>query len=186
MVNTIERYQKCSYNASETTIASKELQNSYQEYLKLKARVEYLQRSQRNLLGEDLFHLGTKELEQLEHRLEMSLKQIRSTKTQLMLDQLCDLKRKEHMLQEANMSLRRKLQEDGEEIPLHLSWSGGGGGRSGGSCEHQSHSNGFFQLLARNPLQLGYSQVCIDQQLNSGSSTQDFNAFIPGWMTEYS
>ncbi|XP_019051519.1 PREDICTED: agamous-like MADS-box protein AGL9 homolog [Nelumbo nucifera] len=64
--------------------------SSYQEYLKLKARVEVLQRSQRNLLGEDLGPLTTKELQQL----EMSLKQIRSTK--------------EQMLQEANRTLRRK------------------------------------------------------------------------------
>ncbi|RVW91160.1 MADS-box protein CMB1 [Vitis vinifera] len=55
-------------------------QSSYQEYLKLKTRVEVLQRSQRHLLGEDLDPLNTKELEQLEHQLEMSLKQIRSTK----------------------------------------------------------------------------------------------------------
>ncbi|RVW42165.1 hypothetical protein CK203_094617 [Vitis vinifera] len=33
-----------------------------------------------NFLGEDLGHLGTKELEQLEHQLDKSLKQIRSTK----------------------------------------------------------------------------------------------------------
>jgi hypothetical protein len=34
----------------------------------------------RNLLGEELEHLGAKELDQLEHQLDVSLKQIRSTK----------------------------------------------------------------------------------------------------------
>ncbi|XP_020591078.1 MADS-box protein CMB1-like [Phalaenopsis equestris] len=163
MTKTLERYQKCSYNATESTVPSKDTQNSYQEYLKLKTKVEYLQRSQRNLLGEDLIELGSKELEQLELQLEMSLKQIRSTKTQLMLDQLCDLKRKEQMLQEANRALRRKLQEDEPEIPLELSWTGGGGN---GPCERQQpQSEDFFQPLPS--LQIGFSPICIDQQLNT-------------------
>nr|POE46068.1 mads-box protein cmb1 [Quercus suber] len=55
-------------------------QSSYQEYLRLKAKVEVLQRAQRNLLGEELGSLNTKELEQLEHQLETSLNQITSTK----------------------------------------------------------------------------------------------------------
>ncbi|KAK6241831.1 hypothetical protein SCA6_007220 [Theobroma cacao] len=54
--------------------------SSQQEYLKLKARYEALQRSQRNLLGEDLGPLSSKELESLERQLDSSLKQIRSTR----------------------------------------------------------------------------------------------------------
>nr|BBC77271.1 MADS-box transcription factor [Habenaria radiata] len=182
MMKTLERYQKCSYNASESMIPSKETQNSYQEYLKLKAKVEYLQRSQRNLLGEDLGQLTIKELEQLEHQLEMSLRQIRQTKTQFMLDQLSELNRKEQVLQEANRTLRMKLQEDGPELPLHLSWLGGGG--SGGSCEgQQAQSEGFFHPLPCDPsLQIGYNPICIEQQLNNGSSSHTVNDFIPGWM----
>ncbi|EYU33463.1 hypothetical protein MIMGU_mgv1a0126182mg, partial [Erythranthe guttata] len=68
--------------------------SSQQEYLKLKARYEALQHSQRNLLGEDLGPLNSKELESLERQLDMSLKQIRSTRTQAMLDTLTDLQRK--------------------------------------------------------------------------------------------
>ncbi|KAL0926076.1 hypothetical protein M5K25_004462 [Dendrobium thyrsiflorum] len=184
MMKTLERYQKCSYNSSETVIPSKETQNNYQEYLKLKARVEYLQRSQRNLLGEDLGQLTTKELEQLEYQLELSLKQIRSTKSQFMLDQLCDLKRKEQMLQEANRALRMKLHEEEPEIPLQLSWPGVcSGGNGGGPCERQPQSDVFFQPLPCDPsLQIGYSPVCIEQQLNTGSSSHNVNGFLPGWM----
>ncbi|RZS02304.1 hypothetical protein BHM03_00032331 [Ensete ventricosum] len=48
MLKTIERYQRCSHNASEAMGSSNETQqNTYQDYLKLKDRVEYLQRSQR-------------------------------------------------------------------------------------------------------------------------------------------
>ncbi|KAG0452083.1 hypothetical protein HPP92_025894 [Vanilla planifolia] len=100
-----------------------------------------------------------------------------------MLDQLCDLKRKEQMLQEANRSLRRKLQEDEPEIPLQLSWPVGGIGSSGGSGDRQHQSDGFFQPLpCDSSLQIGYSPVCIDQQLNNPSSAHNVNGFIPGWM----
>nr|POF14392.1 mads-box protein cmb1 [Quercus suber] len=80
MLKTLEKYQKCSYSALEASRPINETQSSYQEYLRLKAKVEVLQRAQRNLLGEELGSLNTKELEQLEHQLETSLNQIRSTK----------------------------------------------------------------------------------------------------------
>ncbi|CAN1794478.1 Agamous-like MADS-box protein MADS4 [Linum perenne] len=82
MLKTLERYQKCNYGAPEATVSAREALeiSSQQEYLKLKARYEALQRSQRNLLGEDLGPLSTKELESLERQLDMSLKQIRSTR----------------------------------------------------------------------------------------------------------
>ncbi|GJQ95113.1 MADS-box transcription factor CDM44 [Tanacetum coccineum] len=47
--------------------------SSQQEYLRLKARYEALQRSQRNLLGEDLGPLNCKELESLEKHLDSSI-----------------------------------------------------------------------------------------------------------------
>uniref|UniRef100_A0A368UGH5 Uncharacterized protein n=1 Tax=Glycine max TaxID=3847 RepID=A0A368UGH5_SOYBN len=80
MLKTLERYQKCNYGAPEDNVATKEALelSSQQEYLRLKARYEALQRSQRNLMGEDLGPLSSKELESLERQLDSSLKQIRS------------------------------------------------------------------------------------------------------------
>nr|WDA53346.1 MADS-box protein 6 [Erycina pusilla] len=184
MTKTLEKYQKCSYNASESMVPSKDTQSTYQEYLKLKGRVEFLQRSQRNLLGEDLVELSSKDLDQLELQLEMSLKQIRSTKTQLMLDQLCDLKRKEQMLHETNRALKKKLEEVGPET-LELSWPAGG---VHGPCERQQPQSDelfFHPLPCVHPsLQIGYGPICTDQQqLNTGSSTaHNINGFISGWM----
>nr|AAZ20812.1 MADS1 [Castanea mollissima] len=48
MLKTLERYQKCSYGAVEVNKPGKELEISYREYLKLKARFESLQRTQRH------------------------------------------------------------------------------------------------------------------------------------------
>ncbi|CAJ1944230.1 unnamed protein product [Sphenostylis stenocarpa] len=118
-MKTLEKYQKYSYSALETTRPTNDIQN-YQEYLRLKARVEVLQRSQRNLLGEDLAQMNTTDLEQLENQLEAALKNIRSTKTQFMLDQLADLHERgvtlaftnsmqETLLVETNNVLRSKV-----------------------------------------------------------------------------
>ncbi|XP_010532441.1 PREDICTED: developmental protein SEPALLATA 3-like isoform X1 [Tarenaya hassleriana] len=98
MLKTLERYQKCSYGAPEPNVPSREALevelSSQQEYLKLKQRFDALQRTQRNLLGEDLGPLNTKELEALERQLDSSLKQIRALRTQYMLDQRNELQRK--------------------------------------------------------------------------------------------
>nr|AMA97170.1 SEPALLATA-like protein [Platanus x hispanica] len=180
MLKTLERYQKCSYGTLEVSQPPKETQNSYQEYLKLKARVEVLQRSQRNFLGEDLGPLNTKELEQLEHQLEMSLKEIRSTKTQLMLDQLSDLQSKEHMLQEANRALRRKLDESGAENHLQLSREDGE--QSIPYTRHLAQSEGFFQALECNSMSQNRYHPLGPDQLTAATPAQNVNGFIPGWM----
>ncbi|XP_010936438.1 agamous-like MADS-box protein MADS2 [Elaeis guineensis] len=182
MLKTIERYQRCSYNATDAIVPPKETQNSYHEYLKMKARFEFLHHSQRNLLGEDLGPLSVKELEQLENQIEISLKHIRSKKTQLMLDQLCDLERKEQMLQEANKALRRRLEEDTINS-LQLSWQNGANVVGNAPCDGEPpQTEGFFQPLGCEPsLQIGYQPVCINQ-MNTEATTQHVNGYIPGWI----
>ncbi|XAR51622.1 hypothetical protein NMG60_11006301 [Bertholletia excelsa] len=101
MLKTLERYQKCSYGTLEVNQSAKELeQTSYREYLKLKGKYESLQRYQRQLLGEDLGPLNIEELDQLEHQLDSSLKQIRSNKELLnaLLYGLKTLKTKKHYI----------------------------------------------------------------------------------------
>ncbi|KAK7838715.1 mads-box protein ej2 [Quercus suber] len=211
MLKTLEKYQKCSYSALEASRPINETQSSYQEYLRLKAKVEVLQRAQRNLLGEELGSLNTKELEQLEHQLETSLNQIRnllgeelgslntkeleqlehqletslnqirSTKTQYMLDQLVDLQNREHMLVEANRSLRKKLDENNNaQVPLRQAWE------AGGQSIQYSHlppqSEGFFQPLGGNStLQIGYNPIA-SEEMNVGAPAHNVHGFIPGWM----
>ncbi|KAF9624420.1 hypothetical protein IFM89_011428 [Coptis chinensis] len=112
MVKTLERYQKCSYGALEASTVPEQTQSGYHEYMRLKAKVEVMQQSQRNLLGEELGPLNTRELEQLEHQLEMSLKEVRSTKMQFLLDQLSELQTKGQLLHDANKALKRKEPTD--------------------------------------------------------------------------
>ncbi|XP_024628948.1 agamous-like MADS-box protein MADS4 isoform X2 [Medicago truncatula] len=157
MLKTLERYQKCNYGAPETNVSAREALelSSQQEYLKLKARYEALQRSQRNLMGEDLGPLSSKELESLERQLDSSLKQIRSTRTQFMLDQLSDLQRKEHMLSEANRSLRQRLEGyQLNQLQMNACVEEMGYGRH----PSQTQGDGLYQQLECEPtLQIGCS-----------------------------
>ncbi|KAF7803106.1 developmental protein SEPALLATA 1-like isoform X2 [Senna tora] len=181
MLKTLERYQKCSYGAVEVSRPGKELENSYREYLKLKGRFESLQRTQRNLLGEDLGPLNTKELEQLERQLDSSLKQVRSTKTQFMLDQLSELQNKEQLLVEANRSLTMKLEDMNARNHYRESWEASGD-QAMSYAAHTSHSHPIFHPLDCNPsLQMGYNPIVSDQ-IGGTSQAQQMNGFIPGWM----
>ncbi|XP_041002549.1 agamous-like MADS-box protein MADS2 isoform X1 [Juglans microcarpa x Juglans regia] len=181
MLKTLERYQKCSYGAVEVNRPAKELeQSSYREYLRLKARFESLQQTQRNLLGEDLVPLNTDDLEKLERQLESSLKQVRSTKTQCMLDQLSDLQSKEQLLLESNRALTIKLDEICSRNHLGQSWEGGEQSYSYGPQNPQTQ--GFFQPIDCNPtLQMGYN-ASGSEQITATSHAQQINGFIPGWM----
>ncbi|XP_064995184.1 MADS-box protein EJ2-like isoform X3 [Musa acuminata AAA Group] len=160
LLKTIEKYRRCSYNASEAMVSSNDTQNTYQEYLKMKTRVDYLQRSQRNFLGQDLDALNIKELDQLENQIETSLRHIRSTKTQVIIDQLTDLK--------------YKLEEVGAENLLSLSWLSGGSH----SADEPPRIEDFFQLPECDPSsQTGCSQVCTDLS-NSETMLQDVTGLV--------
>ncbi|KOM25437.1 hypothetical protein LR48_Vigan102s009500 [Vigna angularis] len=179
MLKTLERYQKCNYGAPEANASTKEALelSSQQEYLKLKARYEALQRFQRNLMGEDLGPLSSNELESLERQLDSSLKQIRSTRTQFMLDQLSDSQRKEHLLGEANTALRQRLEEyQINQFQLNPSGEEMGYDRHPGQ-QHQGDA--LFQPLECEPtLQMGYRP----DPVSVITGGQSMNNFMGGWL----
>ncbi|KAJ8479326.1 hypothetical protein OPV22_023053 [Ensete ventricosum] len=112
MEKILERYERYCYEERALTYSEPEFQgNWHQEHAKLKAKIEALQKSQRHLMGEQLDSLSLKELQQLEHQLDASLKQIRSRKHQVMLDSITELQRKEKQLQEQNKALEKELME---------------------------------------------------------------------------
>lgn len=186
MVKTLERYQKCSYATPEMNNVARDIeQSSYNEYLKLKGRYDTLQCHQRHLLGEELGPLNIKELEQLEHQLDSSLKQIRSTKTQFMLDQLSDIQAKEKMWVEANMALERKLDEIYREHQLQQVWTAGEQSSSQYGQQHHAQSQAFFQPLDCNPsLQIGYDPATVNHMAAAAATAHDHNVngLLPGWM----
>ncbi|XP_059670478.1 agamous-like MADS-box protein MADS2 [Cornus florida] len=182
MLKTLERYQKCSYGTIEVSRSAEAEQSSYREYLALKEKYESLQQYQRHLLGEDLGPLNIKDLEQLEHQLDSSLKQIRSTKTQFMLDQLSDFQTKERMWVEANRALERKLDEMyAENHHMQPPWAGGDQHNPFAHHQH-AQSQGFFQPHDCDPtLQIGYNTVGTSQ-ITAATHAQNVSGLIPGWM----
>nr|AHM92080.1 MADS-box protein 4 [Erycina pusilla]AJB29182.1 MADS4 [Erycina pusilla]WDA53345.1 MADS-box protein 4 [Erycina pusilla] len=91
---TIGRYLRCTFSPQEMDPTDHEAQNWYIELSKLKAKYESLQQSQRHLLGEDLDELSLKDLEQLEQQLESALSLGRQRRTEIMLNQMEELKKK--------------------------------------------------------------------------------------------
>nr|ALM95517.1 SEPALLATA-like protein 1 [Nigella damascena] len=170
MLKTIERYQKTTCDAlAEANPPVNDTQASYQEYLRLKTRVQVLQQSQRNLLGEDLENLTLQELEQLEHQLDASLRQIRSIQNDHMFDQLSELQSKEITLRETNKMLRRKLDANAIDNRFQL-------------YHQSSQPQIFFQPLECNStLQLGYNRPGSDPS-GIPHQSQNVNGFFPGWM----
>ncbi|KAL3728557.1 hypothetical protein ACJRO7_033192 [Eucalyptus globulus] len=190
MLKTLERYQKCNYGALEPNVSAREsLELScQQEYLRLKARYEALQRTQRNLLGEELGQLSSKELESLERQLDGSLKQIRSRRTQYMLDQLTDLQHREQLLHEANRTLNQRLMEGYQvnalQLNQHAEEVGGYGHPPPPPLPPQPlaqpHSEAFFHPLECEPtLQMGYQPDPVSSVITGGPS---INNFMLGWL----
>ncbi|CAL9117334.1 unnamed protein product [Musa textilis] len=109
MEKILERYDNYWYAEKAFIASDLDSQGNWcQEYRKLKAKVEALSRSQRHLMGEQLDSLNVRELQQLEHQLEISLKHVRSRKNQVMFDSIAELQSKEKALQEQNENLEKQ------------------------------------------------------------------------------
>ncbi|XP_034582029.1 MADS-box transcription factor 18 isoform X2 [Setaria viridis] len=95
MEGILERYQR--YSFEERAVLDPNIgdqANWGDEYGRLKSKLDALQKSQRQLLGEQLDSLTIKELHQLEQQLDSSLKHIRSRKNQLMFNSISELQKK--------------------------------------------------------------------------------------------
>ncbi|XXG65692.1 hypothetical protein AAC387_Pa05g3323 [Persea americana] len=107
MRQIIDRYQK----VSGTHIQEYDDQQVYCEMTRMKNENDKLQASMRHLTGEDLTTLTMGDLHQLEQQLEMSVNRVRSRKNLLLQQQLDNLRRKEHLLEDQNNHLCRMLAE---------------------------------------------------------------------------
>ncbi|KAF8651689.1 hypothetical protein HU200_063202 [Digitaria exilis] len=188
---TLEKYHNCCYNAQgSNTDFGGEPQSWYQEMSRLKAKLESLQRSQRHMLGEDLGPLSIKELQQLEKQLEYALSQARQRKTQMMMEQVDELRRKERQLGELNKQLKNKLEAEGcsNYRAVQTSWATDAAvGTDGGAL---SASNTQLPLPAATAdceptLQIGYHQFVAPEAAaiprSSTTGGGESSHFMLGW-----
>ncbi|CAM8981149.1 unnamed protein product [Rhodiola kirilowii] len=82
----------------------------------------------RNLVGEDLDPLSLRELQNLEHELENSLKHIRLKKNQFMNQSIAEMHKKDRAMQEQNKLLGKKMKEREKALAEEQ-----------GQLDHQSH-----------------------------------------------
>ncbi|KAJ1388550.1 hypothetical protein SESBI_39045 [Sesbania bispinosa] len=112
MERILERYERYSY-AERQLVTNDQAPNEnwVLEHAKLKARMEVLQRNQRNFMGEELDSLTLKQLQNLEQQLDSALKHIRSRKNQVLHESISELQKKDKALQEHNNLLAKKIKE---------------------------------------------------------------------------
>ncbi|CAI0454474.1 unnamed protein product [Linum tenue] len=98
MDTILERYENYSYaERHQLPINDPHLQSQGRwsmECPKLMSRIEVLQRTIRNLGGEEIDPMSLRELQQLEQQIDTALKRVRSRKNQLFHESISDLQKK--------------------------------------------------------------------------------------------
>ncbi|KAG4919060.1 hypothetical protein JHK85_057341 [Glycine max] len=103
----IDKYRQCCFNMSQTGDVTEHQSEQclYQELLILRVKHESLQRTQRNLLGEELEPLSMKELHSLEKQLDRTLGQARKHLERGKCTQTCEGSANSHIrLQDAQVN----------------------------------------------------------------------------------
>ncbi|XP_052196100.1 MADS-box transcription factor 23-like isoform X2 [Diospyros lotus] len=75
----------------------------------LRQQLHNLKEHHRQLMGEELYGLSVKDLQNLENQLEMSLRSVRMKKDQILKDEIQELKRKGNFVHEENVELYKKV-----------------------------------------------------------------------------
>ncbi|KAG4119552.1 hypothetical protein ERO13_D11G087700v2 [Gossypium hirsutum] len=181
MSKTLERYQRCCFTPQDNSL-ERETQNWYQEVTKLKAKYETLQRTQRHLLGEDLGPLNVKELQNLEKQLEGALALARQRKTQIIIEQMEDLRKKERELGDLNKQLKIKLEAEGQNLKtIQGLWSSGAVAETSNFPLHPSHPHPM-DCDHEPVLQIGYHNFVQAEGSSVPKSMAGETNFIHGWV----
>jgi len=109
MQEILEKYQDRSQE-SDISVRTKEqdTQCLRRELAKMEEKIRILDSTQRKMLGEGLTSCSMAELNKLESQAERGLSHIRARKTEILMDQIESLKRKELFLSEENAFLSKK------------------------------------------------------------------------------
>nr|QQL01541.1 APETALA 1 [Ceropegia sandersonii] len=124
MDKILERYERYSYAEKQLTSNNPDsVQGDWTlEYVKLKAKIELLQKNHRQYMGEDLDSMNLRDLQNLEQQLDTALKHIRTRKNQLMYESISELQRKEKAIQEQNNMLAKKIKEKEKIMTQQAQW----------------------------------------------------------------
>ncbi|XP_047320373.1 MADS-box transcription factor 23-like [Impatiens glandulifera] len=104
----IERYIQVKEEDKQMTNPTSEVKLWQREVTMLRQELQVLQHRHRQIMGEELYGLSVRELQDLENHLEVSLQGIRMKKDQLFMDEIQALRRKGELMHEENLQLQKK------------------------------------------------------------------------------
>ncbi|XP_038721486.1 MADS-box transcription factor 23-like [Tripterygium wilfordii] len=108
MKAVIERYSKSKEQHQDLMNPTSEVKFWQREAAMLRQQLHSLQENYRQLMGEQLYGLSVKELENLENQLEMSLNCVRVKKGQIFTNEIQELNRKKELIHQENVELLKK------------------------------------------------------------------------------
>ncbi|KAM0822523.1 hypothetical protein ACQ4PT_071446 [Festuca glaucescens] len=112
MDRILERYERFSLSEGNVVEEFTDLEGSMNyDHIKLTSRIEALQKSRRNLMGEQLDSLTAREVQQLEQQIGNALRNIRIRKNHLLTNSIAELQNKERMLMGQNKILEKEKAE---------------------------------------------------------------------------
>ncbi|XP_050292085.1 MADS-box transcription factor 23-like isoform X3 [Quercus robur] len=105
----LERYNKSKGEYQQPQNPASEVKFWQREAAILRQQLEDLRENHRYMMGEQLFGLGVKDLQNLENKLEMSLQGIRMKKEQILTDEIQELSRRGNLIHQENIELYKKV-----------------------------------------------------------------------------
>ncbi|KAK2374048.1 MADS-box transcription factor [Trifolium repens] len=120
MKSVIERYNSCKEDQQVTNQES-ELKFWQREADILRQQLQTLQENHRQMMGEQLYGLSIRNLQDLESQLELSLQGVRMKKEKILTDEIQELNRKGNVIHQENVELYKKaslIQQ--ENTQLHI------------------------------------------------------------------
>ncbi|CAL0331562.1 unnamed protein product [Lupinus luteus] len=109
MKSVIERYNTCKEKNQQLINPESEVKFWQREAEILRQQLQNLQENHRQLMGEQLYGLSVRNLQDLENQLEMSLQGVRMKKEQILTEEIQELNRKGNLIHQENVELYKKV-----------------------------------------------------------------------------